>query len=315
MRQIGSFPDEPQATRFTGFLTTQGISAHCETDGQRWIVWVRNEDQLPAARAALDAFVAEPEHPRYREAEREAMALRRQEVAKQQAARQNTVQMRDRWGTSRTSARRPLTMTIIVLCGILGVATDMGEMPPNSVMRALQFCDPSHLQDENWNGVTLAEKTIDIRQGQLWRVVTPAFLHGNPMHLLFNMVMFYQLATVLETRLGAGRLALLILIIALVSNLAQALAPNAWGGNWNFVGLSGVVYGLLGYAWMLSRYRPALGIYVPQTTLIFAVAFMVLGFVNLIPGIAMANWAHGAGFASGYVLGILPLMLSGTRVG
>jgi GlpG protein len=304
MRQIGNLPHRAAAQRFASYLVAQGIGAHAEEGNGNWAIWVREEDQLHHARTALAQFVAEPDHPRYRDAERIADSRIREESRKREQARQNTVQMRDRWGTRQSIRRRPLTVAVIVLCGILGLATDMGarQRDANRVYRALMFADPAHFQDPGWGGATLGEKLIDVRRGQLWRIVTPAFLHADMIHLAFNVLMFYQLGSLIEPRQGSSRLALLIFAIAIPSNLAQALVPETWGGTTAFLGLSGVVYGLLGFVWMESRYAPQLGVHLSQTTIVLAVAFMLLGFVGYLP--FLANWVHGVGFLVGDALGI-----------
>jgi GlpG protein len=97
-------------------------------------------------------------------------------------------------------------------------------------------------------------------------------------------------------------LILLILVLAIPSNLAQAVVPNAWGGTTQFLGLSGVVYGLLGFLWMEGRYAPQLGIHISQSTIALAVVFMLLGFAGVFP---FANWVHAVGFVLGDALGIV----------
>jgi GlpG protein len=171
------------------------------------------------------------------------------------------------------------------------------------------FADPHH-RLSGWSGETLEEKLIDLRKFQWWRALTPALLHGGTMHLAFNMVMFYQLGSIIEFRRGSLRLGLLILAIGLISNLAQALAPNDWGGTTQFLGFSGVVYGLLGYVWMKSRYQPELSIFIARSTIVIALVFMLMGFTGTF---RVANWAHGIGFLVGYVIGIVPIIVRPRR--
>lgn len=63
-----------------------------------------------------------------------------------------------------------------------------------------------------------------IKSGEVWRLVTPAFLHFGPLHLIFNMMWLWTLGGILETFLRRLRFVLLVIIIAVISNLAQALA-------------------------------------------------------------------------------------------
>ena len=75
-------------------------------------------------------------------------------------------------------------------------------------------------------------------------------LHGSSLHLLFNMYWIYVLGSAIEIRKGTWVLAGLVLATQLAATFGQILV-----GQPNFVGISGAVYGLLGYVWMKSRYR------------------------------------------------------------
>jgi GlpG protein len=309
MRQIGTLSQRSEAVRFTSYLVTQGIAAYPEEANGQWIIWVREEDRLADARSALSDFLADPGHARYQDVERAAETLLRREHSRRESTRQNTVVMRERWRGVPSARRRPLTIALVLLCGTIGLASEMGNNDQNLVYRRLMFADPVRVH-QGWRGESLDEKLVDVRGGQLWRILTPALLHLGPMHLAFNMVMFYQLGSIVEYRRGTWRLAVMMLVIALLSNLAQALAPNDWGGTTMFLGFSGVVYGLIGYVWMKSRYQPELGIYIAQSTIVLAIAFMLFGFLGFF---RVANWAHGVGFLVGYVIGIAPVIIRGPR--
>jgi len=81
---------------------------------------------------------------------------------------------------------------------------------------------------------------------QYWRLVSPIFLHFGVLHIVFNSLWVWEFGKRTESVLGHLNQAGLILAIALVSNGVQYLAsgPSIFGG------LSGVVYGLLGFAWV-----------------------------------------------------------------
>ncbi len=310
MRQIGTLSNRAEATRFASYLVTQGIHAHSEADGAGWAVWVRDEDQLAAARAALSEFQADPANAKFQGVEQTAEQRLREEAIKREAARQNVVTMGQRWRGPTAGRRRPLTLAIILVCCIIGVFTNMGGDPLQPLMRKLLFSDRVHfVTDLNQDSFTV--RLIDLRKGEVWRIVTPALVHYGAMHLAFNMVMFYQLASVIEHRRGTWRLALLMLAIAVPSNLAQALVPTAWGGSAFFAGLSGVVFGLLGYLWMKSRFDPASGLYINRGTVFMSLVFLGLGFAGAfnVGDVRIANWAHGVGFAMGIVIGWLPTAL------
>src|SRR5947209_20418782 len=101
----------------------------------------------------------------------------------------------------------------------------------------------------------------EVARGEVWRLVTPIFIHLGPLHLFFNMLWLLDLGSMIEVRQGTWRFALLILGTAIISNLAQLYLVGP-----DFGGMSGVVYGLLGYAWMKGKFDPSAGIFVhPQT--------------------------------------------------
>jgi GlpG protein len=78
-----------------------------------------------------------------------------------------------------------------------------------------------------------------------------------------------------------------------------------------FGGMSGVVYGLFGYLWMKSRFEPQLQMFMPPSTVVILVAWLVLGWTGalnqLVVG-AIANWEHTIGLAVGVVVGYAPIM-------
>ncbi len=212
------------------------------------------------------------------------------------------------WGQAGARAT-PLTAVVIALCVVLFVLSGFGRENESVAMRSLSFCDLRHTQQDNWDPNRIPDRMIDIRRGEWWRLVTPIFLHGDILHLLFNMIMFHVFARVIESRKGAAALGLLILLIAVPSNAAQGLAPSNWGmlaGGPNFLGISGVVYGLMGYLWMKTVYHPDSGLYVSAGTVVFLLGWMTIGLTGVLQdSLRMANLAHVIGLLSGMLLGYL----------
>lgn len=311
MRQIGTVSSVAWAERFTAFLLTKGIAAQAEEEGNAWAIWVRNEDHLDDAKAALEVFKADPDDPLYQGALREATAILGAEAKRREQAQKNVIEMRGQW--SRPGARRnPLVVAIILLCIAVFVLSGFGRDRASIAMRVLGFRDTVLGNDAAED--TLANRLVNVKKGQLWRVITPIFLHGGIIHLAFNMFMFHMFGSPVEDRRGTARLALIVISVALISNLAQGLAPSNWGafgGGPNFLGLSGVVYGLLGYLWMKTTYEPDSGLYVSGGTVAFLLIWMFLGFAGFFKpmGVHMANLAHGVGFATGLAIGYWPQFL------
>ena len=138
----------------------------------------------------------------------------------------------------------------------------------------------------------------EIFNGQLWRLFTPAFVHFGIIHILFNMLWLYQLGSVIEQRQKTMRLAILVIVISVLSNLAQYL----WAGPM-FGGMSGVVYGLLAYMWVQGKYNPWAGLGLEQNIAVMMLVWFVICWLGLVGNIA--NMAHTIGLVSGAILGLI----------
>jgi GlpG protein len=307
MRQIGSLPTSESAQRFTAYLVVQRIAASAEQEGNQWVIWVKNEDQVPAAKEALDKYRLAPDDPRYREAAAQAVQLQREEERQRAEARKNVVDIRGNWrsagaGGAGASPFRtaPLTCIVIAICILVALASDFGKDVRSRVY--LSFAHPA-----SWaEGDGFAE----IRRGEVWRTVTPIFLHFSIAHLVFNSFMFYSLASQVERRYGSLRLAGMIIAIAALSNVAQYW----WERNPNFGGLSGVVYGVFGFTWMKVLYDPRAGLTLAQSTVVIAMVwlFWCLLADSMFTGAVgsnTANTAHFVGLAAGMVIATAPLAL------
>lgn len=165
------------------------------------------------------------------------------------------------------------------------------------------------LSNHPWH--TIPEGTFfgKIRDGELWRLITPVFLHGGWLHLLFNMAWLYILGRQVEERLGVSRYLLLSLIVGVVANIAQYLVSGPI-----FLGYSGIITGLVGFIWMRQRRAPWEGYPLPRAVIIFIAVFVLIMFIlelialilqhfhilNLYPNIA--NAAHIVGALTGICL-------------
>lgn len=79
-----------------------------------------------------------------------------------------------------------------------------------------------------------------IRAGQLWRLVTPVFLHGSILHIGFNMYALLIFGRGLEVRYGHGRFTLLYFLSAFAGNVFSfILTPNP------SLGASTAIFGLI----------------------------------------------------------------------
>src|SRR4029453_168749 len=241
MRQLGTLPTRCDAERLAAWLVTQRIEAHAEKAGDAWAIWVRDEDHLAEARQALAHFQANPQDPRYRGAESEAERVRREEEQERKRAQGNIVEMRSRWGSGLGGAARrcPLVLALIGACIIVGLFTNLG----NTEGTVLEFLRIASLGDVVQTGSVWAS----IRKGELWRLVTPIFIHFGITHLAFNMLLLFDLGGQIENRRGTWYMLMLVLVLGVLSNIGQGLEASFSQGSVNFGGMSGVGYGILGY--------------------------------------------------------------------
>ncbi len=108
-----------------------------------------------------------------------------------------------------------------------------------------------------------------IRQGEVWRLFTPCLLHGNLLHILFNMLWLWYLGRPIEQRIGPLRTLLLTLIAGVGPNVVQYLMSGPF-----FLGYSGIVMGLAGFIWMRERVAPWEGYPLNKATVLFLFFFI-----------------------------------------
>ncbi|MDX1928377.1 MAG: rhomboid family intramembrane serine protease [Pirellulaceae bacterium] len=295
MRSLGQIDGRKPTEQFVAFLLTQKIKTHIDgVDGKPdcWEVWVRNEDQLAEAMAHLQAFRQNPTDSRYELAMKEATRLLDAEQKTKQAAARNIRRM----DTSRTVGPGlsrgpipPLTLTLVILAVVVSFVSN--------------FMDERAIKNNKWGEVVVNElsfvepaaweKTKDpaasLKRGEIWRAITPIFMHGSMLHLAFNLFMLVSLGRLTERIQGTPKFAVFVLMLAVFPNLLQGLMPFSLGGSPFFVGISGVVYGLFGYIWIRSSLHPEMGIMIPMPMVVVVLGLIVLGFAAGMSD-AQTNW-------------------------
>ena len=145
--------------------------------------------------------------------------------------------------------------------------------------------------------INFALENESIWHGELWRLVLSAFVHGDILHLGFNLYWFAQFGQSIEVRYGSARAALLFLLLCLGSGAPEFLFAD--GG----IGLSGVVYGYFGFLLAL-RGRDPLGDELDRGTIRLFIGWFILCVVlSALDVWAIGNIAHGAGAVIGFLTG------------
>lgn len=309
MRQIGTLPDEATAQKIADYLLTLNIETQLDPPGQEGIaLWVRDEDKVEQGRSELQTFLQNPGDPRYQKAGLLAQAMRRRESLHQQRyeRKQQTFDQEMRAGA--TEGRKSVTIALLTLSIAVSLGSNFGQN--SSAITQFVSIAPYAVQDGmiSWNYLQ------SIRQGEVWRLVTPIFLHLDVMHLVFNMLMLLALGTRVEMARGWWRYLILVLFLAGTSNVAEYYCSISLNRSPSidftpspmFGGMSGVLYGLFGYMWMKSRFQPQLGLFVPTEMVVVMLGWLLLCLLGVVGPVA--NVAHGVGLLGGILVGYLPTL-------
>ena len=134
---------------------------------------------------------------------------------------------------------------------------------------------------------------------EYYRLFSPCFLHFGLLHIAFNLVMWEALARPIEKNFCVFKLVLMFLSMDLSANILQLFFINEGG---IFGGLSGVVYGVMGYLGVLSRRdNLPVSLNAPKGLFVASIIFIAVGF--LFSGIA--NFCHLGGFVIGVLWGLV----------
>lgn len=190
------------------------------------------------------------------------------------------------------SGKRWLTLSLLIVSVLVTLLIGFGGN--NTWMAAFSFTN--FLVDAHQ--IRYDSIAAMLASGQWWRLVTPIFMHFSVLHILFNLLWVWIVGQRIEARQGPWALLGLVLVSAVASNLAQF-----WVSGPLFGGMSGVVFGLLGYAWLWDRLEPRYRFGLPPALLGFMVLWLALGFTGILEGMGMgaiANTAHLVGMLAGF---------------
>jgi len=135
-----------------------------------------------------------------------------------------------------------------------------------------------------------------VARGEWWRVISSGFLHASLIHLLFNMLVLFQLGSVLEARLGRVRLLALYALSLVGGSIGVMLLQPP---NQGALGASGAVFGLMGAVVVLPRRGRS-----PLESGVAGLLLINLVITFVLPGIAIGGHLGGlvAGAAGGLVI-------------
>jgi len=132
---------------------------------------------------------------------------------------------------------------------------------------------------------------------EFWRIISYAFLHGNILHLVFNMVALWQVGSSLERELGWSR----FLGVYFLSTIIAILFSSIASPDTITIGASGALFGLIGFG--ISFYHRIGGeraLARRNLMVQWAVYAIMFGFI-----VNADNAAHIGGAVAGFIVGIL----------
>jgi rhomboid protease GlpG len=282
MIELARLPIDQDLGPFSKWLNQSGVQHRVvESDGEQLLILV-DASLADQVHQALQSYLQNPE-----------LKERLEEV---NASRKVALRARAAPYDRVSPAQAPLVFGVIAICLAVAWLTGLGEGGP--YLRALLIVNPFE-GSFNMSSVEgrWAALLATIGEGEFWRLITPDFLHFSLLHITFNLLMFWVLGGQVERRKGWLSLLTLIIVVSLVSNVAQLL-----DGDYFFGGLSGVVYGLFGFCWVWSRYDSS--VFMPDALFRFALVWLIIGYTPLTEWVGlgrMANSAHLYGLLSGLV--------------
>lgn len=286
---IGKIGNEPSANTFSDYLASLGVEHEVEADDTgAWLVWIVDEEKVAACRTDLERFFAEPDHADFSPARNRERKARQPKTKTKKSAR--VLRREDMFPALRAHRVGPLTFGIVFVCVVLAFVTEFGGNMGRA--GALYIAEITRVGDQ----IEWYRGLREVRQGEVWRVVSPILLHGGVFHLFFNMWWFWEFAALIEARRSSLVLALLIVISAALSNLLQF-----WQAGPYFLGMSGVNYALFGYLWMKGRFHAGSGMGVHPHSAIILMIWFVLCLTGAVGHVA--NWCHAGGLVVGGLWG------------
>lgn len=136
-----------------------------------------------------------------------------------------------------------------------------------------------------------------IANGEYWRLITPMFLHGGFMHLLFNMFSLFVFGPELEKIAGKARFITVYMIAGLFGDIATYFIQPL---GYTHVGASGAIFGVFGAFGALVYYTKQAFPELRQVILPIIIISVVMTFV----GTNINVTAHIAGLITGFVIGL-----------
>ena len=321
MRLIAKLDTEEEGKKFSNFLLSERIRNQCEVvkndGGDHCLVWVFEEDDVALSKQWYEEFVYNPQDAWFQQ------AIPRPTTAVCVPRERQEVKVKD--FLAKGAVAGYVTTGVMGICIALFVMDAFGmEVLDGSFKHAMMFDLPKN-PGHYWHGLyteilyryhhNISSLTIEvpifekIQAGEVWRLFTPALLHGSILHICFNLLWVHVLGRQMERRIGMIKYVIFILLTGIIPNVCQYLMSG-----FQFVGISGVVCAMVMFVWTRRNQAPWEGYQLDSQTMRFLTLFIVgvavtqaCAFSFALAGhghfsLGIANTAHIMGGVVGWVL-------------
>lgn len=285
MRLLVQFQNVRIAYAFADYLNVNGVRCKVEKDSDKANLYILNESDIHKAKTELEEFIKNPADKKYLSASWEQEAADTGDNANQRDTIGEIYQQKDGSAKKRWQRTGIFTKLIIGVCALVFFITAFGT--DRSTVKYFFFF--------NYWG-----QMYDV--SQIWRWISPVFLHFGFLHFTFNLLWWWDIASLIERLQGSLRLVYIFLVLSVFSNFTQFIAAGP-----RFGGLSGVVFGVLGYVWVYGQVRKDYPLQLRPVIMYMMVGWMLIGFSGALDNVVgpMANEAHLAGLVTGALLGVI----------
>ncbi len=282
-------PSDIDLSLFSVFLRQSGIAHRITEEGVNQVVWVNAEED----RRKVLHF--------YHQLTSGELVLQDQDGGRSQGVS----------ALSRLAAnlsRFPLVMLLLFVNALLfPVSNSIIDIDLSGLFSQMTFLEFKLVGNQIY--FSDLANTLDTKQ--YWRLLTPMFLHFSWMHIVFNLLWVWEIGRRIELMNGTSAL----LLVTLVSSLSANLLQYSMSGPGLFGGMSGVIFGYLGYCLAWDKLVPSKPMGIRSGIYIFMLGFLIVGFTGFIDLLGMgslANGAHLGGLLGGLLTGVVAGLLQKT---
>ncbi|MCM3588725.1 rhomboid family intramembrane serine protease [Mesobacillus maritimus] len=173
----------------------------------------------------------------------------------------------------------PIITLIICIHFLLFLATSLPILPSREIF------------------TLLAGVNLYIMEGEIWRIITPIFIHSGFAHVLFNSFSLVLFGPALERMLGKTKFLVVYLVTGIAANIATLFLESP---TYTHVGSSGAIFGLFGFYLAIIMFRrEMLSRENSQMILTIAIIGVIMTFMQANINIT----AHIFGLIAGFLIG------------